>query len=361
MKDDTVKRPGSGYDRRAFGKLMLSAAGAVAAPAVLNYPVRAAERIVVAQPGGPYEVAFTKAFAEPFTKATGIEVAMVARPFFPSAQVQAQVEAKSYQWDVVSLSAFDVEILARKNLLEDLNLPAKELDGIIPNAVRPQWLGVDIYATVSAYRTDKLKGKDPASWKDLWDVAGIPGKRSMYKNPQGMLEAALMADGVAAKDVYPIDYNRAFKKLGEIKPKIAVWWTGGVQSTQLLRDGEVEFMAIWNGRAQAAIDDGAPAKIVWNQGLYTVHGFSIAKGVPKKAIGVEFIKFCASPERQAAYTPFLAGGPTNTKAFTFIDAKTTEKLPSAPKYLATLLEVNTAWWTDHKDDAVNRFNEWLLL
>ena len=27
----------------------------------------AAERIVVAQPGGPYEVAFTKAFAEPFT------------------------------------------------------------------------------------------------------------------------------------------------------------------------------------------------------------------------------------------------------------------------------------------------------
>jgi putative spermidine/putrescine transport system substrate-binding protein len=92
-----------------------------------------------------------------------------------------------------------------------------------------------------------------------------------------------------------------------------------------------------------------------------VHGFSIAKGVPKKAIGVEFIKFCASPERQAAYTPFLAGGPTNTKAFNFIDAKTTEKLPAAPKYLATLLEVNTAWWTDHKDDAVNRFNEWLLL
>jgi hypothetical protein len=35
----------------------------------------------------PNEVAFTKAFAEPFTKATGIEVAMVARPLFSSAQV----------------------------------------------------------------------------------------------------------------------------------------------------------------------------------------------------------------------------------------------------------------------------------
>jgi len=361
MKDDSREQARSGYDRREFGKLVLATAGAVAAPGILRTPARAAERIVVAQPGGPYEVAFTKAFAEPFTKATGVEVAMVARPFFPSAQVQAQVEAKSYQWDVVSLSAFDVEILARKNLLEELNLPTKELEGIIPNAIKPQWLGVDIYATVSAYRTDKLKGREPNSWKDLWDVIGIPGKRSMYKNPQGMLEAALMADGITAKDVYPIDYNRAFKKLGEIKPNISVWWTGGVQSTQLLRDGDIDFMAIWNGRAQAAIDDGAPAKIVWNQGLYTVHGFSIAKGAPKKAIGVEFIKFCASAERQAAYTPYLAGGPTNTKAFSFIDPKIAAKLPSAPSYLATLLEVNTAWWTDNKDDAVNRFNEWLLL
>jgi putative spermidine/putrescine transport system substrate-binding protein len=349
------------YDRRRFGKLTLGAVGAVAAPAILSYPVRAAERIVVAQPGGPYEVAFSKAFAEPFSKATGIEVAMVARPFFPSAQVQAQVEAKSYQWDVVSLSAFDVEILARKNLLETLDIAAKDLEGIIPNAIRPQWLGVDIYATVSAYRTDRLTDKKPNDWRDLWDVAGIPGKRSMYKNPQGMLEAALMADGTEPKDVYPIDYGRAFKKLSELKPKISVWWTGGVQSTQLLRDGDIDFMAIWNGRAQAAIDDGAPAKIVWNQGLYTVHGFSIAKGAPKKAIGLEFIKFCASAERQAAYTPLLAGGPTNTKAFDYIDAKLAEKLPSAPKYLSTLLEVNTAWWTDNKDDAVNRFNEWLLL
>src|SRR5262249_15994562 len=127
MKHDNSVRAGS-IDRRVFGKLVLATAGGtLAAPAVLSHRARAAERIIVAQPGGPYEVGLTKAFAEPFTKKTGIEVAMVARPFFPSAQVQAQVEAKTYQWDVVSLSAFDVEILARKNLLEELNLPANEL------------------------------------------------------------------------------------------------------------------------------------------------------------------------------------------------------------------------------------------
>ncbi|MBV9858989.1 MAG: ABC transporter substrate-binding protein [Alphaproteobacteria bacterium] len=359
MSDKPRKRPA--VDRRELGRLAFGAAASLAAPVVLSRPVLAAERIVVAQPGGPYEAAFTKAFAEPFTKATGVEVALVARPFFPSAQVEAQVEAKNYQWDVVSLSAFDVEILARKNLLEELNLPAKDLEGIILNAIRPTWLGVDIYATVSAYRTDKITGKAPGSWKDFWDLGGIPGRRSLYKNPQGMLEAALMADGVTAKDMYPIDYDRAFKKLSEIKPKIAVWWTGGVQSTQLLRDGDMDLIAIWNGRAQAAIDDGAPAKIVWNQGLYTVHGFSVPKGAPKKAIGVEFIKFCADPERQAAYTPYLKDGPTNTNAFKYIDPKLAASLPSAPSYLASLLELNTAWWTDNKDDAMNRFNEWLLL
>ena len=347
--------------RRRFTAGMAATAGAVLASPVIVRSVRAAERIVVAQPGGPYETAFQKAFAEPFTKASGIEVALVARPFFPSAQVQTQVETKSYQWDVVSLSAFDVEILARKNLLENLNLPSKELEGIMPSAIRPQWLGVDVYATVLGYRTDRIKGDAPRNWADLWNTGGIPGRRAMYKSPIGTLEQALMADGVAPKDVYPIDYARAFKKLDEIKAKVNTWWSSGVQSTQLLRDGGADVMAVWNGRAQAAIDDGAPARIVWNQGLYTVHGFSIPRGAPKRTPGYEFIRFCASAERQAAYTPLLAGGPTNLKAYNFIDAKLAATLPTAPAHLNTLFEQSTTWWTDNKDDAVNRFNQWLIV
>jgi len=258
------------------------------------------------------------------------------------------------------LSAFDVEILARKNMLETLNIPTKELDGIIPNAIRPQWLGVDTYATVIGYRTDRIRGQAPRNWADLWDTGGIPGRRAMYKNPVGTLEQALMADGVAPKDLYPLDYARAFKKLDQIKARVNTWWTSGVQSTQLLRDGGADVMAVWNGRAQAAIDDGAPARIVWNQGLYTVHGFAIPRGAPKRTPSYEFIRFCASAERQAAYTPLLAGGPTNLKAYNFIDAKRATTLPTAPVHFNTLFEQSTSWWTDFKDDAVNRFNQWLI-
>ncbi len=39
-----------------------------------------------------------------------------------------------------------------------------------------------------------------------------------------------MADGVAPDALYPLDVDRAFRKLEQIKPHIAVWWTSGGQS-----------------------------------------------------------------------------------------------------------------------------------
>lgn len=346
--------------RRQILKHMVGISAAMCAPAIFSRSTRAAERLVVAQPGGPYETGFRAAFAEPFTKATGVDVVLVARPFFPSGQVQSQVETHSYQWDVVSLSAFDVEILTHKGMLEELDLSGPDMDRIMPQARRSNWLGVDVYATVLGYRTDKHRERAPASWADLWDVAQIPGKRSLYKSPIGTLEQALLADGVPVDHIYPIDYARAFKKLDQIKSKINVWWASGAQSTQILRDGDVDIMAIWNGRAQAAIEDGTPVQMVWKNGLYTVHGFSIAKGAPKQRIGLEFIKFCANGERQAAYTKYLAGGPTNLSAYDFIDPKLAALLPTQPKNLALLFEQDTAWWTEHKEEAVDKFNEWLI-
>jgi putative spermidine/putrescine transport system substrate-binding protein len=360
MVGKTGKAVGPTVGRRRILGHMAGAGAALCAPAVLTRSARAAERLIVAQPGGPYETGFRAAFAEPFTKATGVEIALVTRPFFPSGQVQSQVETRSYQWDVVSLSAFDVEILTRKGMLEELDFSGVDLSRLMPQARRSNWLGVDVYATVLGYRTDKHKEHPPANWADLWAFDKIQGKRSLYKSPIGTLEQALLADGVPPDHVYPIDYARAFKKLDQIKSKISVWWASGAQSTQILRDGDVDIMAIWNGRAQAAIEDGTPAQMVWQNGLYTVHGFSLAKGVPKKQLGLEFIKFCASGERQAAYTKHLAGGPTNLSAYDFIEPKVAALLPTQPKNLALLFEQNTAWWTDHKEEAVDKFNEWLI-
>ena len=54
--------------------------------------------------------------------------------------------------------------------------------------------------------------------------------------------AALIADGVPMEKLYPIDANRAFKKLEQLKPHVLVWWNSGAQSVQILQDGEVDMV-----------------------------------------------------------------------------------------------------------------------
>lgn len=63
------------------------------------------------------------------------------------------------------------------------------------------------------------------------------------------MEAALLADGVPPEKLYPLDIDRAFKSLDRLKPQITTWWSSGAQSQSLIRDGEVEMLAMWNGRA----------------------------------------------------------------------------------------------------------------
>ena len=132
------------------------------------------------------------------------------------------------------------------------------------------------------------------TWADFWNVEKFPGRRSLRKNPIDSLEQALMADGVSIDQLYPLDVDRAFKSLDKIKQHVDVWWTGGAQSTQLLQSGEVDLISGWNARLQSAIDGGAPATIVWDQGLYSIEGWAIPKGCPRADAAKQFIKFCST-------------------------------------------------------------------
>jgi len=126
-----------------------------------------------------------------------------------------------------------------------------------------------------AYRTDTYKGGDRRTGPTSL-TPQIPGRRGFYRNPKGVLEAALLADGVAPKDLYPLDVDRP-SRARQIKSHVAVWWTSGAQNTQLLQNGEVDMADTWSARAFAAIDAGAPVQIVW-KGLYSIDGWSIVRG-----------------------------------------------------------------------------------
>lgn len=336
-------------------------AGGLAAPALLTHRADAAGQLTVADNGGPYGPAYRKAFYDPFQKATGVKVVNVVHPSDPSAQFRSMVETKSYIWDVALLSPNHVWRLVKpKNYLEPLGITQADAPGMMPNMILPGYIGMDVYATTMAYRTDKYGDKGPQSWADFWDVKKFPGRRGLYRHPNGPIEIALMADGVEPAKLYPLDIERALKSLDKLRPHVSVWWTSGAQSTQLLQSGEVDMLMIWNARAQTAIDAGTPAKIVWNQGLYASDGWSIPLGSPRAEIGKKFVKFCMDPKRQAVFTQGLAYGPTNLKAYQYIEPKRADLLTTYPPHLKLMRPSDDKWWGVNYQRVADRFQEWLL-
>jgi putative spermidine/putrescine transport system substrate-binding protein len=354
-----VKAPVS---RRRFLRSAGLAGTALAMPVVWTAErAFGADQITVADVGGAPGAAIRKAFYDPFEKETGIKVVGVVHEADPTVQFKLLVDTKSYIWDLCMVTPAHVTYLTKpKDYLEPLNIGADEVPGIVPGMLTANWFGFSVFATLLAYRTDKFGENGPQTWADFWNVQKFPGRRALYKGVSGMLESALMADGVPPAQLYPLDVNRAFKMLDKIKPHVNVWWTSGAQNTQILQSGEVDMADTWGARAYAAIDGGAPVKMVWTQGLYSTDGWSIPKGTPKADLARKFVRFCMKPEQQAVYSNMVANAPSNQHAYDFIKPERAKILATYPENLKGLVATDNDWWAQNRAKMVERFQDWLL-
>ncbi len=319
----------------------------------------AADQITSADVGGAPGAAIRTAFYDPFEKETGIKVVGVAHEPDPTVQFKLLVDTRSYIWDLCMVTPSHVISLTKpKNYIDRLGIAP--VPGLVDGMLTDNWLGFSVFSTIMAYRSDKFPNGGPQSWADFWDVAKFPGRRALYRGYTGVIEAALMADGVAPKDLYPMDVNRAFRKLDQIKKHINVWWTSGAQNTQLLQSGEIDMTDTWGGRAYAAIEAGAPVKMAWKQGLYSTDGWSIPLGTPRADLARKFIAFCMKPEQQAIYSNTVANAPSNTRAYDFIKPERAAVLATYPENLAGLAPSNAEWWGANKNRVQERFQDWLL-
>ncbi|MBN9886936.1 ABC transporter substrate-binding protein [Salipiger abyssi] len=340
--------------------LLATGAAALATPMLGRRANAQTTSLTVADPGGPFADGYRKAFYEPFSAETGIEIVPVARDAEPTAQFKSIVETGSYIWDVCTLTLSARLILEQEDLLDDIDVDPALTASMMPGSVHSNFLGTDVYATISAFNTESME-TGPSNWADFWDVDTFPGRRALRRNPIDTLEQALMADGVAPEDLYPLDVDRAFAKLDEIKDDIDVWWTGGAQTSQLLQSGEVDMLSGWNARLQSAIDTGAPAKLVWNQGLYSIEGWGLPKGGPNADAARQFVAFCARPEQQALFTDDLSYGPTNLDAYDHISEERAPVLTTAPANLEGMALADEVWWQQNRAEVTERFNLWLLV
>jgi len=345
---------------RISRRRLLAGAGGLALSVPFIHKSYGAEQLVVRDAGGALNRAAKAAFYEPFMKATGVTIVDVTSQLDPLSQIRTIVDSKSYLWDVSQLSLQASNILGASGYLDtiDTNLPYI-VD--VEAAMKSQWcVSFQVFATVLSYSTRVYGENGPKHWADFFDTQKFPGRRALRRSPTDTLEIALLADGVALDKVYPLDIARALAKLDTIKNDVAVWWSSGAQASQLIATSEVDMVATYNGRVQVAIDDGAPYKIEWNQGIWAADGYSVPKGNPKAALAKEFVQFCARPEQQAIYSMNIPYGSPNPKAYDHIPAERQLLLPSAPGRLEKMIMEDYNYWTANLENVTDRFNQWLL-
>jgi len=162
-----------------------------------------AEDITFVSQGGAYQEAQSKTILEPAARKLGLTLKQDSSPkAYP--MIKTQVESGNVSWDVVDLPTGDCIRGEQEGLFEKLDLTLIPNAAQLPAELKDDYsVGYISYSTVMAYRTDAFKGdKVPKAWADFWNTQRFPGQRSLRNLPRPTLEIALMADGVAPKDVY---------------------------------------------------------------------------------------------------------------------------------------------------------------
>ncbi|MBD8595874.1 ABC transporter substrate-binding protein [Pseudomonas sp. CFBP 8758] len=319
-----------------------------------------AEDITFVSQGGAYQEAQSKAILEPAAKKLGLTLKQDSSPkAYPI--IKTQVESGKVSWDVVDLPTGDCLRGEAEGLFEKLDPALVPNAAQLPAALKDDYtVGYISYSTVLAYRTDAFKGDNvPRTWADFWDTKKFPGQRSLRNLPRPTLEIALMADGVAPDKLYPLDVERAFKKLEEIKPHIATWWTSGGQSAQLISDGEVDMIQAWNGRITAVQADGAPVAFDYNQGVLETNSLCVLKGTSHRTAAMKFVNEAIDAKLQAALPMIIDYGPLNPEAFKTgtIPAERATKLPSSPENISRQALLSAKWWASQ--EGVKAEERWL--
>jgi putative spermidine/putrescine transport system substrate-binding protein len=306
--------------------------------------------------GGSWTAAEEAAYFKPFTEKTGIQVKTVAPVSF--AKLKAQVQTRNYEWDVSVINAMELRQAELEGLLEPIDWTVVNRDGLWPTAVYSQGIGAVALATGLAYRKDKFPAGGPKSWADFWDVKRFPGARSLYNRSYTAMAFALLADGVPRDKLFPMDMDRAFRKLTEIKPHIKVWWTQGSQSQQLIRDGEVDMIAMWNARATELSDQGVPVDFLWSQAESYPTYWLVPKGTPRAKQAWRFIDFAVQAKPQAEFCKRMAYGPLNPKAFEFVPAEQARRMPTYPEHQKVAFVPDPAWLAPNLPVIRERFAQW---
>jgi putative spermidine/putrescine transport system substrate-binding protein len=336
-----------------------TAVGAMALSPLDSASAQKSQEVIFNGAGGSWQDNVRKAWLAPFTASTGVKVTDTFP--FDLGKMETMVKINSVTWDITDCPSAFLAVALDRNLVEPLDYSVIDRTLLSPENYGDRYVAYSEFSANIVYDKRRIPGPDaPSSWKDYWDLKKFPGPRSFRKNPLMALEAALLADGVAADKLYPLDLDRAFKKLDEIKKDVR-WWTDAQQSVQLIANGEVIMGMTFASRAIAARAQGVPLEVVWDQALRAKTRFVVPKGAPNKENAMKLLNFIIQAEQQARFAMMNKSAPTNAKAFASIDEAVARDLITFPanRDKAIVLD-ELGYWRTNGEAVAKRYDRWLI-
>jgi putative spermidine/putrescine transport system substrate-binding protein len=318
----------------------------------------AGKQIVFVSWGGVYQDSQKASFCDPLVQESGLKILQDGP--MNEAKLRTMVQGGHPDWNVCDVTdAFLFNGITNK-LFEPVDYAVVDKSQVLPQYVNDYGVGDCVWSYNVAYNT-KTFGADnhPKTWADLFDLKRFPGKRAFRDRVYSVLEVALLADGVDPKKLYPLDVDRAFRKLDTIKDQIT-WWTTPSQSQALFVDGAVGCGMIQNGRAYDANKKGAPIAISWEQNLQSVDYLVMLRGSRDKAASMQLLNRAVQVDAQAKFANLTAYSPVNPKAFALIDKSIAPWLSTEADNVARGVLMDASWWDSRFEKLTERWNTWKL-
>lgn len=359
-----MKRASFGMRSRlavAAGLVTLATAGITATTSAGDRPGGASElsgELVFAGFGGALGDAERAAYFEGFTELHP-DVEIIYDDGVDFAKLKAMVETDNATWDVYTGDLFAPD---PSEFFEPIDCAIVPCDEIIEDTNVSEY--VQIYYTYSnliTYDPEQVGETHPTTWAEFFDTEAFPGMRTLSRQSSSAMTnfvIALLADGVAPEDLYPLDYERARAKLDELKDNI-IWYETNAQCPQLIRDGEASMGMCLNGRVVAANADGANLEMEWNQNISGSGAVAIVKGAKNEAVAQAFVAYMLDAEVNARLSDFIAYGPTNENAFESVNPEIAPFLLSGNAE-AESIGYNWPYARENGDEMTQQFDEWLL-
>jgi putative spermidine/putrescine transport system substrate-binding protein len=357
-----IRRNGWGLGGRSL--LVLSSLVCLVLQGSCGPKEAAGPTLTIASYGGAYQDSQRAAFFEPFRKERNVRLVEVSHAGEYS-KLKAMVETGNYEWDVVDAESRLVYRGANEGILERIDYSVVPKDELLPWAVHEYGVANIVYSNIIAYSLKEFPaGKPhPTTWGEFWDVEKFPGRRGLEKRPHLTLEAALLADGVAPEELYPLDVERAFRSLDRLRPSVAVWWDAGAVPPQLLANEEVVLTSAYNGRIWSAVhEENIPIAVEWGQGIMDSDWWVVPRGLPeeRRRLAMEFIAFAVRAERQAEQVRRIPYGPTNRLTLDMVPPEMKAHLPTAEENIKKQVWLDSAWWAENEAEVLRRWNLWRL-